>query len=151
MARPVEQDVEDLARTILRRARPSPATRVRNAFDVNTRLLTWATKRPHFKTGLFRFVDVFPACTTPHDVLDHLDEYLRTDATPGIVRAGLGTAHAIPFGARAARFVARGGIHRMAHQFIGGANASEAAPCAATLWDRGYATTIDLLGEKTLT
>ena len=100
MPRPAEDDVEDLARQILRSAQPSPAVRVRNAFDVNTRLLTWATKRPHFKTGLFRFVDVFPACTSPHDVLDHLDEYVLTDDTPGIVRAGLGTAHALPFGAR---------------------------------------------------
>ena len=99
MPRPAEDDVEDLARQILRSAQPSPAVRVRNAFDVNTRLLTWATKRPHFKTGLFRFVDVFPACTSPHDVLDHLDEYVLTDDTPGIVRAGLGTAHALPFGA----------------------------------------------------
>ncbi len=107
MPRPAEDDVEDLARQILRSAQPSPAVRVRNAFDVNTRLLTWATKRPHFKTGLFRFVDVFPACTSPHDVLDHLDEYIVTDDTPGIVRAGLGTAHALPFGARAARRVAR--------------------------------------------
>ena len=91
------------------RARSSGGTTVAgrsayaNAFDVNTRLLTWATKRPHFKTSLFRFVDVFPACTTPHDVLDHLDEYLLTDDTPGIVRAGLGAAHAVPSGARAAR------------------------------------------------
>ncbi len=151
MPRPAEDDVEDLARQILRSAQASPAARVRNAFDVNTRLLTWATKRPHFKTGLFRFVDVFPACTSPHDVLDHLDEYVLTDDTPGIVRAGLGTAHALPFGARAARQVARGGIHRMARQFIGGTNPTEAVGRVADLWDAGYANTVDLLGERTLT
>jgi RHH-type proline utilization regulon transcriptional repressor/proline dehydrogenase/delta 1-pyrroline-5-carboxylate dehydrogenase len=148
---PDENDVEDLARRMLRAARPSPFERAREAFDVNTKLLTWATKRPGFKAGLFRFVDVFPACTSPQDVLDHLDEYLDSDDTPGIVRAGLGIAHALPFGARAARFAARGGIHRMARQFIGGADTREAIRRVTDLWDDGYATTVDLLGEKTLT
>ena len=107
MVTPDENDVEDVARQILKAARPSPAQRARNAVDVNARMLTWATKRPHFKAGLFRFVDVFPACTSPQDVLDHLDEYVVTDDTPGVVRAGLGVAHAMPFGARAARGGAR--------------------------------------------
>jgi RHH-type proline utilization regulon transcriptional repressor/proline dehydrogenase/delta 1-pyrroline-5-carboxylate dehydrogenase len=151
MVTPDENDVEDLARRILKAARPGPAQRARNAVDVNTRLLTWATKRPHFKAGLFRFVDVFPACTSPQDVLDHLDEYVITDDTPGVVRAGLGVAHAMPFGARAARAAARGGIHRMAGQFIGGATPADAMARVSDLWNDGYATTVDLLGEKTLT
>jgi RHH-type proline utilization regulon transcriptional repressor/proline dehydrogenase/delta 1-pyrroline-5-carboxylate dehydrogenase len=148
---PDENDVEALARKILRAARPSPAQRVRAAFDVNTRLLTWATKRPHFKAGLFRFVDVFPACTSPQDVLDHLDEYVVTEDTPGIVRVGLGAAHVMPFGARAARAAARSGIHRMAGQFIGGSDPDAAMARVTELWNDGYATTVDLLGEKTLT
>ena len=130
---------------------PSPVVRVRSAFDVNSRLLSWATKRPHFKTGLFRFVDVFPACTSPHDVLDHLDEYLLTDDAPGVVRTGLGAAHALPLGARAARRAANAGIRRMAQQFIGGTNPTEAVERARDLWNDGYATTVDLLGERTLT
>src|ERR1700741_3486258 len=100
MPRPDENDVEDVARGLLRAARPSALARARGAFDVNARLLEWAVKRPHFKTGLFRFVDVFPACTSPHDVLDHMDEYLLTDDAPRLVRTGLGVAHATPFGAR---------------------------------------------------
>jgi RHH-type proline utilization regulon transcriptional repressor/proline dehydrogenase/delta 1-pyrroline-5-carboxylate dehydrogenase len=151
VARPDENDVEDVARALLRAARPSPLARARGAFDVNARLLDWATRRPHFKTGLFRFVDVFPACTSPHDVLDHMDEYLLTDDAPRVVRSGLGIAHATPFGARIARRAARGGIHRMAGQFIGGTNPTEAVERARALWNDGFATTIDLLGERTLT
>jgi RHH-type transcriptional regulator, proline utilization regulon repressor / proline dehydrogenase / delta 1-pyrroline-5-carboxylate dehydrogenase len=151
VAKPDEADVEALARRILRAARPSPVERVRGAFDPGERLMTWATKRPDFKTGLFRFVDVFPACTSPHDVLDHLDEYLVTGDTPRVVRAGLAAAHTAPFGARAARRAARAGIHRMARQFIGGTTPAEAAGRARALWKDGYATTVDLLGEKTLT
>ncbi|MGH8979127.1 MAG: proline dehydrogenase family protein, partial [Acidimicrobiia bacterium] len=151
MVTPDENEVEALARRILRAARPSLTERAGAAFDVNTRMLTWATKRPHFKAGLFRFVDVFPACTSPQDVLDHLDEYVVTDDTPGIVRTGLGVAHAMPFGARAARAVARGGIHRMAGQFIGGSDPATAMPRVTELWNDGYATTVDLLGERTIT
>ena len=39
----------------------------------------------------------------------------------------------------------------MAQQFIGGSNPTEAVRRARALWDDGYATTVDLLGEKTLT
>ena len=39
----------------------------------------------------------------------------------------------------------------MARQFIGGTNPAEAVTRVAELWDAGFATTVDLLGEKTLT
>ena len=149
--RPAEDDVEDLARQILVAARPTIGDRFRDAFDPSARMLAWTAKRPHFKTGLFRFVDVFPACTSPADVLDHLDEYVLTDDTPGVVRAGIGAAHAVPFGARAARGVAHGSIHRMARQFIAGSNPTEAVARTAELWNDGFANTVDLLGERTLT
>ncbi|MGQ0823718.1 MAG: proline dehydrogenase family protein [Actinomycetota bacterium] len=147
MVVPAEADVEQLARAILRAAAPSARAR----FDANARLLAWAAKRPDFKTGLFRFVDVFPACTSPADVLDHLDQYLRTDDSPAVVRAGLRAAHGLPFGARLASTVARGGIRRMAQQFIGGRDAPDGVARVAALWRSGYAATVDLLGEKTLT
>ncbi len=143
---PPEAEVEALARRILKDASPR-----RNPFDVNARLLAWTTKKPAFKVGLFRFVDVFPACRTPHDVLDHLDEYVATDDAPRLIRTGVKVAHGVPFGARAATALARRGITRMAQQFIGGANPDDAVDRARTLWDDGFATSVDLLGEKTLT
>jgi RHH-type transcriptional regulator, proline utilization regulon repressor / proline dehydrogenase / delta 1-pyrroline-5-carboxylate dehydrogenase len=144
---PPEHRVERVARELLRAARPSWRDRV----DVNGRLLSWATRRPHFKTGLFRFVDAFPACRTSREVLDHLDEYVLTDDAPAVVRAGLRTANIVPGGAPLAAVVARAGIERMARQFIGGANAEEAVIRVAELWNDGFAATVDLLGEKTLT
>jgi RHH-type proline utilization regulon transcriptional repressor/proline dehydrogenase/delta 1-pyrroline-5-carboxylate dehydrogenase len=151
MAAVREKDVDTLARQIVAAAAPDAGTRLRSTFDLNAHMLRWATARPHFKTGLFRFVDVFPACTSADDVLNHLDEYVLTDDTPGIVRAGLRTAHVVPFGSRLARAGARFGIRRMAEQFIGGADPAAAAAEAGALWAAGFATTVDLLGEKTLT
>ncbi|MET1001758.1 MAG: hypothetical protein ABWZ15_08110, partial [Acidimicrobiia bacterium] len=151
MATVREKDVDTLARQIVAAAAPDAGARLRSTFDVNAQMLRWATARPHFKTGLFRFVDVFPACTSADDVLNHLDEYVLTDDTPGIVRAGLRTAHVVPFGSRLARAGARFGIRRMAEQFIGGADPAAATAEAGALWAAGFATTVDLLGEKTLT
>ena len=144
---PGEDDVQDLARQILRAARP----RRREALDLNTRLLAWATHRPRFKTGLFRFVDAFPACTSSRDVLEHLDEYVRTVDSPAVVRAGLDVADWLPGGPRLATAIARTGIRRMGRQFIGGTDTSEAVARIRSLWHCGFEATVDLLGEKTLT
>jgi len=145
--RPPEHEVERVGRELLRAARPSWRDRV----NANTRLLAWATRRPHFKSGLFRFVDAFPACRSAREVLDHLDEYVRTDDAPAFVRAGIRGADVLPGGASIAAVVARAGIERMARQFIGGASALEGVARVAELWGVGFASTVDLLGEKTLT
>src|SRR5262245_52031988 len=136
---PPERDVESLARNILHAASARP-----RLLDVNARLLGWATKRPEFKVGLFRFVDVFPACRTPDDVLVHLDEYVATKDAPHLIRGGVKLAHGVPFGARAARAVARSGIRRMAQQFIGGATPSDAVERSRLLRDGGFASSVDL-------
>ncbi|HEX9259066.1 MAG TPA: bifunctional proline dehydrogenase/L-glutamate gamma-semialdehyde dehydrogenase, partial [Acidimicrobiales bacterium] len=43
------------------------------------------------------------------------------------------------------------GITAMAKQFIAGRDVDEVVPVATKLWQRGFATTVDRLGEKTLT
>ena len=113
--------------------------------------MAWAVARPGFKVPLFRFIDALPACRDAADVLDHLDGYLDTPASPWLVRAGLHVADAMPGGARVASAVARGGVRRMATRFIAGQSAEEAATALEALWRDGFAATVDLLGEKTLT
>jgi RHH-type proline utilization regulon transcriptional repressor/proline dehydrogenase/delta 1-pyrroline-5-carboxylate dehydrogenase len=84
-------------------------------------------------------------------VLDHLDEYLRAPDTPPVVRVGLQLADGVPGGAPVARAAARAGIERMARQFIGGEHEREAVARVEALRRQGFAATVDLLGEKTLT
>jgi RHH-type proline utilization regulon transcriptional repressor/proline dehydrogenase/delta 1-pyrroline-5-carboxylate dehydrogenase len=148
---PSEVDVEQLARELLRAATPSVLERARDTFSVDQRLMRWAIARPAFKTDLFRFVDVYPACESADDVLQHLDEYLDNESTPMTVRRGLHVAHRLPGGAHLARVATKAGITRMARQFIGGTTADDAVTRVRQLWDRGFAATVDLLGEKTLT
>ncbi len=148
---PAEHDVERLARDILRAARPNAPQRATDAMSVDQWLLRFAIAKPEFKTQLFRFVDVFPALRDGADVLRHLDEYLDGPQSPATVRAGLHLAHRLPGGAHLADVAARAGIKRMAKQFIGGTDAHDAVERVAVLWRDGFAATVDLLGEKTLT
>lgn len=116
------------------------------------RMLEWAMAHPDFKTQLFRFVDVFPACRTNADVERHLEEYFDEVDIPRAVDLGLGVAeHTGPVGAAAAARVARSNILRMAGQFIAGEGPDDALEALERLWHGGEAFTIDLLGEKTVT
>jgi RHH-type transcriptional regulator, proline utilization regulon repressor / proline dehydrogenase / delta 1-pyrroline-5-carboxylate dehydrogenase len=117
------------------------------------RTLEWAMRHPAFKTQLFRFVDVFPACRDDADVLRHLEEYFDDPEHIDVPRAldlGIDVAENVPFGAHVSASVARRNIRRMARQFIAGASPAAALPKLARLWRRGEALTVDLLGEKTV-
>jgi RHH-type transcriptional regulator, proline utilization regulon repressor / proline dehydrogenase / delta 1-pyrroline-5-carboxylate dehydrogenase len=124
----------------------------RRGLDVNERLMAWTTKSPAFKVNLFRFVDAYPACVDRSDVVRHLLEYLDTDGTPKTLRLGLGLVERdIPLSRRIAATAARRGIEQMAGTFIVGSTINEVAPRIASAWADGFATTLDFLGEKTLT
>ena len=116
------------------------------------RMLEWAMSHPSFKTQLFRFVDVFPATTDDDDVVRHLDEYLHGGADiPKALDLGLELAEHVPLGKAAAAGLARRSITRVAEQFIVGQTPADAVGGLSRLWAGGSASTVDLLGEKTLT
>ncbi len=146
-----DRDVGELARRLARLTRPSLAGRVRQRLDPNELLMGWAVRRPDFRVSLFRFVDALPACRTAADVMDHLEGYLDVPASPRLVRAGLRAAEVVPGGGPVAAAVARSGVRRMARRFIAGQSAAEATEALADLWHHGFAASVDLLGEKTVT
>ena len=115
------------------------------------RMLDWAMDHPAFKAQLFRFVDVFPALHGDDDVARHLNEYLAGVDVPRALDLGAGVADHIPFGKAVEARVARKNITRMAEQFILGSTTAEAVDGVAGLWSAGTGTTVDLLGEKTVT
>ena len=144
----------DTAREIAQQLSDSMETRghIVSSSWWSERMLEWAMSHPSFKTQLFRFVDVFPATTGDEDVVRHLDEYLHggTDV-PRILDLGLDAAEHLPLGKAAAAGLARRSISRVAEQFIVGQTPAEAVPGLRKLWAGGSASTVDLLGEKTLT
>src|SRR5919106_249689 len=140
-----ERDVQTLARRIAE-AGATERTRVYHLTWWSDRLLDWAMDHPDFKTQLFRFVDVFPACRDDDDVRRHLDEYLGGGDTPAPLQLGLGLAGWVPFGAGVSAATARRNVTRLARQFIVGESASAALHRLRRLWMAGEASTVDLLG-----
>jgi RHH-type proline utilization regulon transcriptional repressor/proline dehydrogenase/delta 1-pyrroline-5-carboxylate dehydrogenase len=118
---------------------------------VDDKAMELASQDAELKAALFRFVDVVPACRGVDDLARHLTGFLsevgdrpppfeaamRMGGTkPG--RAALGKAAAV-------------GVRHMAHRFIVGESPAAAAPVLTDLWRRGVATSVDLLGEATVT
>lgn len=105
------------------------------------------------KYRLLRFVDVYPSLRNPAAIASHLDEYLtsprfNTQAGAGpltpLARAvGRSRAATRPAIAWASRF----GIQTMGHQFIAGDTPRNVAPRLKALERRGFAFSLDLLGE----
>lgn len=106
---------------------------------------------PELRAALFRLVDVAPACRTPRELGEHLDAYL-SEVGPHERAAGLarrmtrGSAGRTVSGRAASLAVAR-----MARGFIVGEDHADAAPTLRDLWRRGVCTSVDLLGEATVT
>ncbi len=150
MAEPSEADVQELARAIAAAGAAEPV-RIFHLGWWSERMLDWALAHPRFKTELFRFVDVFPACRDDADVLRHVAEYFSDTDAPPAFDVGLEVATHLPFGARLTAAAARRNILRMARQLIAGATAAAAVPRLARLWRQGEACSVDVLGEKTLT
>ncbi|MCA1692606.1 MAG: proline dehydrogenase family protein [Actinobacteria bacterium] len=151
MASPIDARVTTLARSLAEIGSGSDRAPVVQASWWSERMLEWAMSHPSFKTQLFRFVDVFPATTDDADVLRHLDEYFEGAEVPKALDLGLGMAEHLPFGKAAAASLARRNITRVAEQFIVGRDPRSAVGGLHRLWRHGSASTVDLLGEKTVT
>src|SRR6185369_9566901 len=124
-AAPDEAEVQALARSIAAAGASEPG-RVFRAGWIADRLLDWAMAHPRFKTQLFRFVDVFPACRDDADVMRHVAEYFETGTAPRALEVGLDVAEHVPFGATLTAVAARRNVARMARQFIAGASPRQA-------------------------
>lgn len=115
------------------------------------RLLTQAVADAHFKTQLFRFIDVYPGLRDSGDLVRHLRAYLddRGEPPPPLDRLlASGTARRLPSWA-VARLTDRA-MQRMAKGLIAGRDASEAVATLRRLRRQQTAFSIDLLGEATL-
>jgi proline dehydrogenase len=118
---------------------------------VDARAMEMASSDAELRAALFRFVDVVPACRSLDDVARHLSDFLQElpDA-PLPLEAAMRVAHTkagrAALGAAAAR-----GVRHIAHRFIVGETPKEALGVLSHLWSRGVASSVDLLGEATVT
>jgi RHH-type proline utilization regulon transcriptional repressor/proline dehydrogenase/delta 1-pyrroline-5-carboxylate dehydrogenase len=118
---------------------------------LDARAMDLAARDRELRAALFRFVDVVPACRSLDDVARHLRGFLmELPETPPSLAAAMRITDV-----RAARSAvgaaAAAGVKHMAHRFIVGETPAAAKRVLRTLWERGVASTVDLLGEATVT
>jgi proline dehydrogenase len=143
-----ETDILAVGREIAA-ALPSASRRPLRALD--DKAMDLASQDAELRAALFRFVDVVPACRSLDDLARHLTGFLDEvpDRPPPLqvaVRMGGSKAGRTALGAAAAA-----GVKHMAHRFIVGETPRDATGVLDRLWRDGVATSVDLLGEATVT
>jgi proline dehydrogenase len=118
---------------------------------IDDKAMDLAAQDAELKAALFRFVDVVPACRSLEDLSRHLVGFLREVGEPpqpvGVaMRMGNTRAGRAALGAAAAA-----GVRHMAHRFIVGEDPKAALGVLRDLWKDGVASSVDLLGEATVT
>src|SRR5436305_1987942 len=110
-----------------------------------------ASRDAELRAALFRFVDVAPACRSLDDLARHLTHFLAdVEERPPPLQAAMRVAHT-----RAGRATlgaaAAAGVRHMAHRFIVAETPHGAERIMRGLWEDGVGTSVDLLGEATVT
>jgi proline dehydrogenase len=144
----VESELGTIGRE-LAAAFPSASRQPLRALDA--RAMEMASSDRELRAALFRFVDVVPACRSLDDLARHLIGFLEeVPETPPPISVALKMS-----GTRAGRAAlgaaAAGGVRHLAHRFIVGESPSAALGTLRKLWDGGVASSVDLLGEATVT
>jgi proline dehydrogenase len=128
---------------------PSASRQPLRALDA--RAMELASSDRELKAALFRFVDVVPACRSLDDLARHLISFLEeVPEAPPPITAALRISHTRA-GRAALGAAAAGGVRHLAHRFIVGETPAAALGTLRKLWDGGVASSVDLLGEATVT
>jgi len=144
---PLEADVQRIGRE-LAEAMPGRARNPLKAID--ERAMELAARDAELRAALFRLVDVTPACRSLDDLARHLGEYLaQVDGPTPTVGAAMRAADSRA-GRKALGAAAAAGVRHMAHRFIVGESPRDALRPLRALHDDGVLTTVDLLGEATV-
>jgi proline dehydrogenase len=144
----LEKELFDVGKK-LARAMPSSARRPLKALD--DKAMDYASQDAELKAALFRFVDVVPACRNLDDLARHLTAFLEeVDEPPPPIAVAMRMG-ASKTGRKALGAAAATGVRHMAHRFIVGESPKAAMGDLRELWKDGVATSVDLLGEATVT
>ena len=118
---------------------------------LDARAMEMASSDRELRVALFRFVDVVPACRSLDDLARHLTGFLEeVPDTPPPLSAAMKMSHTRA-GRAALGAAAAGGVRHLAHRFIVGESPGAALRTLRDLWSDGVASSVDLLGEATVT
>jgi RHH-type proline utilization regulon transcriptional repressor/proline dehydrogenase/delta 1-pyrroline-5-carboxylate dehydrogenase len=144
----LEADIRTVGREL---AAGLPSGRGHPLRSLDDKAMELASQDAELRAALFRFVDVAPACRSLDDLALHLTGFLDevSDRPPPLevaMRMGATKPGRAALGAAAAA-----GVKHMAHRFIVGETPRSASHVLQDLWRQGVATSVDLLGEATVT
>jgi RHH-type proline utilization regulon transcriptional repressor/proline dehydrogenase/delta 1-pyrroline-5-carboxylate dehydrogenase len=127
--------------------RSSPSVFERRWWD--DRILAWAMADESVKVQMFRFIDVLPTLRSREAITRHLQEYFEEVSArlPRAARLALEVSQPESVLGRALAMTARRNALRMAQRFIAGTEVDEVVQTVGRLRKRGFAFTLDLLGE----
>jgi len=145
---PADQQILDVGRRLLGALRPRTRGPVR---AVDERAIDLTSRDPELRAAMLRLVDVAPGCRSPEDLAAHLIGFLgqvehRPAALSLAMRMGDTRAGRTALGAAVAA-----GVRHVAHRFIVAQTPAGAERMLLELWGQGIATSVDLLGEATVT
>jgi proline dehydrogenase len=144
----VEAPLHDVGRDLAARL-PARARHPIRALD--EKAMELSAQDAELRAALFRLVDVTPACRSLDDLARHLVGYLDgVDSPAQPLRAAMRMAESRT-GRAALGATAAAGVRHMAHRFIVGSSPEDAAGQLRSLWREGIASSLDLLGEATVT
>lgn len=113
--------------------------------------MRYAGRDRELRAALFRLVDVAPACRNLEDLGEHLAGLVgQLDERPASLDVAMRTSHT-KAGRMALGAATAAGVRHMAHRFIAGESPIDARAELRRLWRSGIASTIDLLGEASVT
>ncbi|MEY2440812.1 MAG: proline dehydrogenase, partial [bacterium] len=141
----------EIQRVGLKVADAFPSRRGHPLKALDERAMELASQDAELRAALFRFVDVVPACRSLDDLATHLAGFLdEVDDQPPPLHAAMKMGNS-KAGRAALGAAGAAGVKHMAHRFIVGADPKDALPTLKSLWREGIATSVDLLGEATVT
>jgi RHH-type proline utilization regulon transcriptional repressor/proline dehydrogenase/delta 1-pyrroline-5-carboxylate dehydrogenase len=118
---------------------------------IDDRALNVAAHDRELRAAMFRLVDVTPACRNADDLGRHLAGLAgEVSERPAALDAAMKIAHT-KAGRVALGTGVAAGVRHMAHRFIAGDSPRAARGELKRLWRSGIASTVDLLGEATVT
>jgi len=128
-------------------SRSAPSVFERRWWD--DRILSWAMADESVKVQMFRFIDVLPTLRSRESITRHLQEYFEEVSMhlPRAARLALEVSQPDSVLGRALAMTARRNALRMAQRFIAGTEVDEVLQTVGRLRKRGFAFTLDLLGE----
>ena len=114
-------------------------------------LLRLAMKDSTFKVQLFRFVDVLPTLQSDAQIARIMEEYFSgIDLGSGLLAQGMSWLTASSFGTKLSAHSFKQQVEHMARSFIAGVTAEAALPVLKDLWIKKRGSSVDLLGEATV-